>query len=90
MKSRKKHRASARSQAKPNPPPPPDKLRRPWLTLTEVSVRVSVSRVTLWAWVRDGRFPEGTLLAGSRSQPRWHISTIEAWENAQRAAGGAA
>jgi prophage regulatory protein len=56
-----------------SPTPPP-----PLLKVTDVLARLGVSRVTLWAWRRAGRFP-APIRIGPNSI-RWRASDVEAWE----------
>ena len=50
----------------------------PLLKLSEVCARYSVSRQTVRAWVRSGRFPRAVRLPGGR--PRWSLLALEHWE----------
>lgn len=52
-----------------------------WLTAKQLGERLSVSRVTLWRWVKAGQLPEPVSL-GPRAK-RWRQSEIEAWERSQ-------
>lgn len=47
------------------------------LTQAEVLALLGVSRPTLWAWRRDGRFP-GAVRIGPNSI-RWRESDVRAW-----------
>ena len=49
-----------------------------FLTDTQVGNRYSVSRYTIWRWVRIGKFPKPKKL--SSGSTRWHISDIEAFD----------
>ncbi len=44
----------------------------------EVGERYGVSRLSVWRWVRDGRFPP-PVKVGSRAT-RWRLADLEAFE----------
>ena len=46
-----------------------------------VADRYDISRPTIWRWVKQGKFPKPTKLAGGSS--RWKLSDLEAWEITQ-------
>ena len=45
---------------------------------TDLAKRYGVSRVTIWRWVRDGRFPKPIKL--SPACTRWNLSAVEQHE----------
>ena len=47
-----------------------------------------VSPVTLWRWIRDGKFPPGSKLSGKISV--WKESDVDAWIEAQAESGNGA
>ncbi len=53
----------------------------PFLRDTEVANRYSVSRPTIWRWVKEGRFPKPIKLGIGST--RWRYSDLEAWEQSQ-------
>lgn len=40
---------------------------------------IGVSRITIWRWIRDGKFPEPDLIL--ERAVKWFESTIIAWQN---------
>ncbi len=50
---------------------------------TRLSERYGVARQTVWAWVKQGRFPKPRKL--SPGCTRWYLPEIEAWEDQQHA-----
>jgi len=54
---------------------------------TSLAARYSVSRSTIWRWVREGQFPQPIKLGGST---RWAEVAVLAWEAEQAAKGCAA
>lgn len=51
------------------------------LRLPQVLAQVPVGRSTLWAWVRDGRFPKPIKLGPMTTA--WRASEVAAWIEAQ-------
>jgi prophage regulatory protein len=51
---------------------------------TSLAARFSVSRSTIWRWVRDDQFPKPIKLGGST---RWPEVAVLAWEAEQAAKG---
>jgi predicted DNA-binding transcriptional regulator AlpA len=45
----------------------------------DVCAIVGVSFPTVWAWMRDGRFPRGRVVGGNSSKTMWLSTEIEAW-----------
>lgn len=45
---------------------------------TDLAERYSVSRATIWRWVREGRFPAPVTI--SPGTTRWSLEAIEAHE----------
>lgn len=54
-----------------------------YLKDTEIAVRYSVSRPTVWRWVHTHGFPAPITL--SPGCTRWKLADIEAWEAARAA-----
>ena len=50
-----------------------------YLTDKELSERYSVSRATIWRWVKESRLPSPVKIAANST--RWRLSEIEEWEN---------
>jgi predicted DNA-binding transcriptional regulator AlpA len=48
------------------------------LSRKEVLDKVPVSYVTLWSWMRDGKFPRSH---GNGVKTFWHESEVDAWIN---------
>lgn len=44
----------------------------------KVAERYSVSRTTIWRWVRSNDFPHPVKIAGTT---RWRLADLEAWED---------
>ena len=54
----------------------PDRFMR----MKEVLEMLSISRSTLYLWIRKGIFPQPTLIGGSGTRAvRWRRSVIERW-----------
>jgi len=53
---------------------------------TTLAARYSVSRSTIWRWVREGQFIQPIKLGGST---RWPEAAVLAWESEQAAKGEA-
>ena len=53
------------------------------LTLNQVQPQVQLSRVTIWRWEKEGKFPKHIKLGRSI---RWRESDIQAWINGLQAA----
>lgn len=53
------------------------------LTLTQIVPKVQLSRVTIWRWEKEGKFPKHIKLGRSI---RWRESDIQAWINNLEAA----
>lgn len=53
-----------------------------YLPDTEVAVRYSISRSTVWRWLKEGKFPKPVKL-GSASA-RWRLVDLEAWEQTRK------
>lgn len=49
--------------------------------LPQLKSRLGVSGSSIWGWVKKGTFPAPIKLAENTTA--WHISDIEAWENAR-------
>ncbi len=81
-------RAEVALLRKPRPePPPPRPSETPTappigalLSLKEVCARLSISRSTIYTWLRAGAFPE-PIRVGARSV-RWTPEAIAAWKRA--------
>lgn len=56
-----------------NEPLPFDIKRDEMLTMDEVCARLKITRVTLSAWMKAGKFPEALTIAGTK---RWPTSLI--------------
>ena len=56
-----------------------------WLRSRDLLRRYGVSDVTLWRWVKAGKFPAPTRLGSTRSL-FWARGAIETWEAARREA----
>ncbi|QXX84391.1 AlpA family phage regulatory protein [Providencia sp. R33] len=50
-----------------------------FLTLAEVLIICSISRATLYRWIKLGEFPAQYLLTPSGRTARWKTSEIEQW-----------
>jgi predicted DNA-binding transcriptional regulator AlpA len=52
-----------------------------FLTREEVLALIGVSYVTLWTWIRDGKFPPARELVGDAKRNRivWIESEVQAW-----------
>jgi len=48
---------------------------------TEIASRYSISRPTVWRWVKQGKFPKPFKLGGGSS--RWSIDDLEQWERSK-------
>jgi len=48
-------------------------------SVAEVLAYTSISRQTLWRWIRDGRFPEPIRLSPRRRV--WKESALQEWMN---------
>ena len=57
-----------------------------YVTRAEVCERLSVSKTTFYACLREGKFPSADLDLGAMR--RWRLSTVAAWE-AERMRGAA-
>ena len=57
-----------------------------YLTRAEICDRLSVSKTTLYAWIRAGKFPSHEFELGAVR--RWRLSTVAGWE-AERMQGAA-
>lgn len=51
---------------------------------TQAAARYGVSRVTVWRWAAQGKFPRPVKLATRCT--RWRLSDILEWERGRRAA----
>jgi predicted DNA-binding transcriptional regulator AlpA len=49
------------------------------LDKTQVCAIVGATYPTVWAWMRDGRFPRGRVIGGNKSKTMWLSSEVEAW-----------
>jgi prophage regulatory protein len=56
----------------------------PMLRLGELEAGLGVSRITIWAWRKAGRFPEPVML--SAGCIRWRSSDVELWLKARKTA----
>lgn len=56
-----------------------------WLRSRDLLHRFGISDVTLWRWVRAGKFPSPVRLGSTRSR-FWARRSIEMWEAARREA----
>ena len=52
---------------------------KPFLTLAEVLIICSISRATLYRWIKLGEFPAQYLLTPSGRTVRWKASDVEQW-----------
>ena len=66
------------------PTPTPALDARRWLRARELTQRLGVNKVTVWRWVKAGRFPAPHQLGGTRSV-FWSLAEIEAWEASHHA-----
>lgn len=48
-----------------------------WLKINEVEHRLSVSRMSIWRWTKQGGFPAAVYFGSRRA---WRESDIVAWE----------
>jgi prophage regulatory protein len=49
---------------------------------TEIAIRYSISRPTVWRWVKQGKFPKPIKLGGGST--RWSTLDLQEWEKNQR------
>jgi len=49
---------------------------------TELGERFSVSRTTIWRWVKEASFPKPIKVTSGST--RWKIEDVEQWENTKR------
>jgi len=68
----KEQRHAAAAKARDTLPTPDSLLR-----IRDVLARVPVGRSTLWAWVREGRFPKPIKLGPMTTA--WRASDVAAW-----------
>ena len=54
-----------------------------YLTDKDTAARYTVSRGTIWRWIREGNFPQPVRFGAAST--RWRLADLEAWE-AERAA----
>ncbi len=54
-----------------------------WLRSRDLLRRFGISDVTLWRWVKAGKFPAPTKLGSTRSL-FWLRSAVETWEASRR------
>ena len=59
--------------------PNPDKPLPTFLRLRDVAARVGVSRVTIYRWVNEGKFPQSVRLGGHAVA--WRREEVEEWES---------
>lgn len=55
-------------------------MDRTYLSDTQVAARFSVSRATVWRWIRSSEFPQPVKL--SPGCTRWRLADVEKWETA--------
>jgi predicted DNA-binding transcriptional regulator AlpA len=48
----------------------------------QVVAITGVTFPTIWAWMKDGRFPRGRVVGGNSSKTMWLSSEVEAWLSA--------
>jgi prophage regulatory protein len=53
--------------------------QKKYYTDKEAGLRIGVSRVTIWRWVKKGNFPKPLKLSAGCT--RFRLEDIEAWEN---------
>jgi len=53
-----------------------------YLTDKDTANRYTVSRGTIWRWIREGDFPQPVKFGASST--RWHLAELEAWEAKKR------
>lgn len=58
----------------------------PFLRDTEIASRYSISRPTVWRWVKQGKFPKPVKLGGGST--RWRLIDLQAWEQNHKPEGG--
>lgn len=56
-----------------------------YLADTGVSIRYSVSRSTIWRWLKEGKFPKPIRLG--EGSTRWRLSDLEDWEKSKEVEG---
>jgi len=54
----------------------------PFLRDIEVAIRYSISRSTIWRWLKNGKFPKPIKLGTAST--RWRLDDLEAWEQAKK------
>lgn len=59
-------------------------IEEQFLTVKEVSQRLSIGRSTVWAWAYDDKFPKPVRLSSRCT--RWRLSDIISWENSKASA----
>jgi predicted DNA-binding transcriptional regulator AlpA len=56
--------------------PPPDESEERLLSKADVITITGKSFVTLWTWMREGKFPRARVVGG---RPAWLASEVNAW-----------
>ena len=59
-----------------------DEIEERYLTTADVLKRVPVSKVTLWTWLKSGRFPAPRSLSGGQGRQHrnaWLESEVDNW-----------
>lgn len=79
MKTKAVIESAPELQKKPNPEFP-----RLYVSVKELSSRYGVTAVSIWRWVREGRFPRPVKLSGNAT--RWKLSAVEQFERERGAA----
>jgi predicted DNA-binding transcriptional regulator AlpA len=61
-------------------------MKSPWIRRRELRLRVPFHDITVWRWIKDGKFPAPRHLGNTRTCV-WSRAEVEEWER-QRLAGG--
>lgn len=56
-------------------------MQKNFLRDTEIARRYSISRPTVWRWIKEGKFPKPIRLGSGSS--RWKLDDLESWEQTQ-------
>lgn len=78
------HQAPQGRPRKPRGTQPQPVFPRLFLSVKELSARYGVTPVSIWRWVREGKFPAPVKLSGNAT--RWQIASIEQFERERGAA----
>lgn len=67
---------------------PTQRPARRLLSFGQVRRRLGVSRVTLWGWIAEGKFPRHTHelpeIKSQTQRRRWDVAAVDEWTEARR------